>query len=78
MIVDSAILVRRSSHRSRVVAQMFVRNHTLPSRSVLLEQTRGHVDRLERIFTAIGEKSGGVTREGMEGLLKEGGACRLS
>jgi ferritin-like metal-binding protein YciE len=37
-----------------------------------LEQTRGHVDRLERIFTAIGAKSGGVKCKAMEGLLKEG------
>jgi ferritin-like metal-binding protein YciE len=37
-----------------------------------LEQTRGHVERLERIFTEIGAKSGGVKCKGMEGLLKEG------
>lgn len=37
-----------------------------------LEQTRGHVERLERIFTAIGAKSGGVKCKGMEGVLKEG------
>ena len=37
-----------------------------------LEQTRGHVERLERIFSAIGAKSGGVKCKGMEGLLKEG------
>ena len=38
-----------------------------------LEETRGHVDRLERIFSAIGAKSGGVKCQAMEGLLKEGG-----
>jgi len=37
-----------------------------------LEQTRGHVERLERIFSSIGAKSGGVKCKGMEGLLKEG------
>jgi ferritin-like metal-binding protein YciE len=37
-----------------------------------LEQTRGHIDRLERIFSGIGAKSGGVKCKGMEGLLKEG------
>jgi ferritin-like metal-binding protein YciE len=37
-----------------------------------LEQTRGHIDRLERIFSDIGAKSGGVKCKGMEGLLKEG------
>ncbi len=37
-----------------------------------LEQTRGHVTRLERIFTSIGVKSGGVKCKAMEGLLKEG------
>jgi ferritin-like metal-binding protein YciE len=37
-----------------------------------LEQTRGHIERLERIFSEIGVKSGGVKCDGMEGLLKEG------
>jgi ferritin-like metal-binding protein YciE len=37
-----------------------------------LEQTRGHIERLERIFSEIGAKSGGVKCKGMEGLLKEG------
>jgi len=37
-----------------------------------LEQTRGHIERLERIFSAVGAKSGGVKCKGMEGLLKEG------
>jgi ferritin-like metal-binding protein YciE len=37
-----------------------------------LEQTRGHVDRLDQIFTALGVKSGGVKCTAMEGLLKEG------
>ena len=37
-----------------------------------LEQTRGHIERLEQIFTELGVKSGGVKCKGMEGLLKEG------
>jgi ferritin-like metal-binding protein YciE len=37
-----------------------------------LDQTRGHVARLERIFSNIGAKSGGVKCKAMEGLLKEG------
>src|SRR5579862_5506791 len=37
-----------------------------------LEQTRGHIDRLERIFSDMGAKSGGVKCKGMDGLLKEG------
>ena len=37
-----------------------------------LEQTRGHVDRLERIFTSLSAKSTGVKCTAMEGLLKEG------
>jgi len=37
-----------------------------------LEQTKGHVQRLEQIFEALGEKSTGKTCEGMKGLLKEG------
>ena len=37
-----------------------------------LEQTRGHIERLERIFAAMGYKPGGVKCAGMEGLLKEG------
>jgi ferritin-like metal-binding protein YciE len=37
-----------------------------------LEQTRGHIERLERIFSEIGARSGGVKCKGMEGLLKEG------
>ena len=37
-----------------------------------LEQTRGHIERLENIFASIGAKSGGVKCKGMEGLLKEG------
>jgi len=37
-----------------------------------LEQTRGHIERLERIFSELGAKSGGVKCKGMEGLLKEG------
>jgi ferritin-like metal-binding protein YciE len=37
-----------------------------------LDETRGHVERLERIFSAIGAKSGGVKCKAMQGLLKEG------
>jgi ferritin-like metal-binding protein YciE len=37
-----------------------------------LRQTREHVTRLERIFSALGEKPEGQTCQGMKGLLKEG------
>jgi ferritin-like metal-binding protein YciE len=37
-----------------------------------LEQTRGHVERLEKIFQAIGESPKGKKCMGMEGLIKEG------
>ena len=37
-----------------------------------LEQTRGHVERLEQIFEALGERSGGKKCAGMEGLIEEG------
>ena len=37
-----------------------------------LEQTKGHVQRLEQIFEGLGEKPTGKTCEGMKGLLKEG------
>ncbi len=37
-----------------------------------LEQTRGHVERLDQIFSSIGTKSGGVHCAAMEGLIKEG------
>ena len=37
-----------------------------------LEETRGHVSRLEDIFQQIGEKSSGETCEAMKGLIKEG------
>jgi ferritin-like metal-binding protein YciE len=37
-----------------------------------LEQTRGHVSRLENIFREIGEKATGETCEAMKGLIKEG------
>jgi ferritin-like metal-binding protein YciE len=36
-----------------------------------LEQTRGHIERLERIFSQMGAKSGGVKCKGIDGLLKE-------
>jgi ferritin-like metal-binding protein YciE len=35
-------------------------------------QTRTHVERLEKIFTDMGEKPGGKKCKGMEGLLEEG------
>jgi ferritin-like metal-binding protein YciE len=38
-----------------------------------LEQTRGHVSRLEQIFEALEEKPTGKKCAGMEGLVKEGG-----
>lgn len=37
-----------------------------------LEQTKGHVDRLERIFKELGEKPAGKKCKGMEGLVEEG------
>lgn len=37
-----------------------------------LEQTRGHVSRLEGIFTSLGENPKGKKCTGMEGLIEEG------
>ncbi len=37
-----------------------------------LEQTKGHVERLEQIFSMLGEKPGGKKCLGMEGLVNEG------
>jgi ferritin-like metal-binding protein YciE len=37
-----------------------------------LEQTRGHVDRLEKIFKALGEKPTGKVCKAMKGLVEEG------
>ncbi len=37
-----------------------------------LEQTKGHAERLERIFSALGEKSTGKKCKGMQGLVNEG------
>jgi ferritin-like metal-binding protein YciE len=37
-----------------------------------LEQTRGHVARLEEIFEALGERATGKKCAGMEGLIEEG------
>jgi ferritin-like metal-binding protein YciE len=37
-----------------------------------LEQTKGHVQRLEQIFKALGEKPTGKKCKGMEGLVAEG------
>jgi ferritin-like metal-binding protein YciE len=36
-----------------------------------VEQTRGHVDRLEQVLEKMGEKGGGKKCHGMEGLLEE-------
>ena len=40
-----------------------------------LEQTRGHVQRLETIFQALGESPKGKTCKGMQGLIEEGSAA---
>src|SRR5580704_7063822 len=37
-----------------------------------LEQTKGHVQRLEQIFNEMGEKASGKKCKGMEGLVEEG------
>ena len=37
-----------------------------------LEQTRGHVERLDQIFKGLGEKPTGKKCKGMEGLIEEG------
>jgi len=37
-----------------------------------LEQTKGHVDRLEKVFNEIGERPERRECEGMKGLIKEG------
>jgi ferritin-like metal-binding protein YciE len=37
-----------------------------------LEETRGHVERLEQIFEKLGEKPGGKTCKAMKGLVEEG------
>jgi ferritin-like metal-binding protein YciE len=37
-----------------------------------LEQTKGHIERLQQIFEKLGEKPTGKKCAGMEGLLKEG------
>jgi ferritin-like metal-binding protein YciE len=37
-----------------------------------LEQTKGHVQRLEEIFNSLGEKPTGKKCKGMEGLIEEG------
>ena len=38
-----------------------------------LEETEGHVSRLEEIFDALGEEPTGETCKAMEGLIEEGG-----
>ena len=37
-----------------------------------LEQTKGHVERLEEIFTMLNAKAGGKKCVGMEGIIQEG------
>ncbi len=37
-----------------------------------LEETKGHVERLEQIFQTLGKKATGKTCEGMKGLVLEG------
>src|SRR5579885_3014155 len=37
-----------------------------------LEQTKGHVERLEQVFEKMGQKAKGETCEAMEGLVEEG------
>jgi ferritin-like metal-binding protein YciE len=37
-----------------------------------LEQTRGHVERLEKVFKTLGESPKGKTCKGMQGLIEEG------
>lgn len=37
-----------------------------------LEETRGHVERLEKIFEMLGKRGAGKTCEGMKGVLEEG------
>jgi ferritin-like metal-binding protein YciE len=37
-----------------------------------LEQTRGHVERLEKVFKVLGESPKGKTCKGMQGLIEEG------
>ena len=37
-----------------------------------LEQTKGHIERLEQIFEALGEPASGKKCAGMEGLVEEG------
>jgi ferritin-like metal-binding protein YciE len=37
-----------------------------------LEQTKGHVERLEKVFKILGKKAEGVPCEAIKGILKEG------
>lgn len=37
-----------------------------------LEETKGHVDRLEQIFEKLGRKAGGKTCKAMQGIVEEG------
>lgn len=37
-----------------------------------LEETKGHVDRLEQIFEKLGKRAGGKTCKAMQGIVEEG------
>jgi ferritin-like metal-binding protein YciE len=37
-----------------------------------LAQTRGHIERLDRVFEILGKSAGGKTCQGMKGLIEEG------
>jgi ferritin-like metal-binding protein YciE len=37
-----------------------------------LEETKGHVERLEQIFETLGKRAGGKTCKAMQGLVEEG------
>ena len=40
-----------------------------------LEETRGHIDRLEQVMQSLGEKARGKHCDGMEGIISEGAAA---
>lgn len=54
-------MIEKTSHSELKQA---LRNH--------LEETRTHVERLERIFQSLDERPGGETCQAMKGLIKEG------
>ncbi len=37
-----------------------------------LDQTRGHIERLERVFDLLGKKARGKSCDGMQGIIEEG------